>query len=112
MGPGRRARGDLGERLTDGTARSGVPSRMISQLRLTPDVALTRADGLAEALHVLARGPRSLIRKLQCISETFAPPMRNPRQPASSMRRQALVPGGFLNVEPPVRSLIGWLRSR
>ena len=50
-----------------------------------------------------------MIRKLQCISETFAPPMRKPRQPASSMRRQALVPGGFLNVEPPVRSLIGWV---
>ena len=54
----------------------------------------------------------SLIRKLQCISETLAPPTRRPRQPAASISFQALEPGGFLKVEPPVRSLIGWLASR
>ena len=53
-----------------------------------------------------------MIRKLQCISETLAPPTRKPRQPAASISFQALMPGGFLNVEPPVRSLIGWFFSR
>ena len=48
-----------------------------------------------------------LIRKLQCISETSAPPTRRPRQPAWSISFHALCPGGFLKVEPPVRSLIG-----
>ena len=38
--------------------------------------------------------------------------MRRPRHPAASISFQALWPGGFLKVEPPVRSLIGWLASR
>ena len=53
-----------------------------------------------------------LIRKLQCISETCAPPRRRPRQPAASISFQALLPGGFWKVEPPVFSRIGCAVSR
>ena len=52
-----------------------------------------------------------VIRKLQCISDTCAPPMRRPRQPARSISSQAFAPGGFLKVEPPVRVLTGWVRG-
>ena len=51
-------------------------------------------------------------RKLQCFSETWASPRVRPRQPAESISFQALVPGGFLKVEPPVRLRKGWLSSR
>ena len=37
---------------------------------------------------------------------------RRPRQPAASISCQAFWPGGFLNVEPPVRLLIGCVASR
>ena len=53
-----------------------------------------------------------LIRKLQCSSDTCASPTTSPRQPAASISCQALPPGGFLKVEPPVRLLIGWVASR
>ena len=53
-----------------------------------------------------------LIRKLQCISDTCAPPTRRPRQPAASISFQALWPGGFWKVEPPVFSRIGCAVSR
>ena len=36
----------------------------------------------------------------------------SPRQPAASISCQALWPGGFLKVEPPVRLLIGCVASR
>ena len=58
------------------------------------------------------------MRKLQCISETCASPIRRPRQPAASISCQALrwfgVPGGsgFLKVEPPVRLFTGCAVSR
>ena len=53
-----------------------------------------------------------LIRKLQCSSETCASPTTRPRQPAASISCQALCPGGFLKVEPPVRLFTGWVVSR
>ena len=53
-----------------------------------------------------------LIRKLQCIVATCASPLTSPRQPAASISCQALSPGGFLNVEPPVFSRIGCEASR
>ena len=87
---------------------------MISHSQPMPRARLDAgAHGLAEALDVLAAWRRaSLMRKLQCMSETCAPPTRKPRQPAASISFQELWPGGFLKVEPPVRSLIGWLVSR
>ncbi len=60
----------------------------------------------------VAVAPPRLIRKLQCMVLTWAPPICKPRQPAASMSFQALWPGGFLKVEPPVRLLIGWVASR
>ena len=38
----------------------------------------------------------------------MAPPKGRPRQPSPSTTRQALRSGGFLKVEPPVFSRIGW----
>ena len=53
-----------------------------------------------------------LIRKLACSSENLAPPNSLPRQPAASTSFQDEFPSGFLNVEPPVFSRIGWVASR
>ena len=53
-----------------------------------------------------------LIRKLACFSLTCAPPSVSPRQPAASTSCQALSPGGFLKVEPPVLLRSGWIASR
>lgn len=53
-----------------------------------------------------------LIRKLQCSSETCAPPRRRPRQPAASISSQARAPGGLAKVEPPVRLRTGWVAPR
>ena len=44
-----------------------------------------------------------LIKKLQCISETRAPPICNPRHPAASISCHAFMPGGLQKVEPLVR---------
>ena len=46
-----------------------------------------------------------------CFSETCAPPIRSPRQPARSISSHALWPGGLTKVEPPVR-LRGWVSVR
>jgi len=52
-----------------------------------------------------------LIRKLVCFSDTCAPPILRPRQPAPSISSHALWPGGLAKVEPPVR-LRGWDSAR
>ena len=53
-----------------------------------------------------------LTRKLQCFSETLAPPRPSPRHPARSISSQALTPGGFLKVLPPVGVRTGWVVRR
>ena len=53
-----------------------------------------------------------LIRKLQCSSETCAPPTIEPAAAGGVDQLPGLVPGGFLKVEPPVRLLIGCVASR
>ena len=60
-----------------------------------------------------AVAPPVLIRKLQCFSETCAPPRVRPRQPAASISSHAFMrPGGLRNVEPPVRARTGCVASR
>ena len=89
------------------------PTRLISHSSRTPLVASTRARTVSpRRSRSAAVAAPVLIRKLQCISETMAPPMRRPRQPAASMSCHALPPGGLVKVEPPVFSRIGWARSR
>ena len=78
-----------------------------------PDCALTRARTVSPSVSMSwAVASPVLMRKLQCISDTCAPPTRRPRQPAASTSFHALCPGGFLNVEPPVFSRIGCALSR
>ena len=67
---------------------------------------------LEELKSVLSVACPVLIMKLQCIGDICAPPIIMPRQPASSMSFQAEWPSGFLKVEPPVFSRIGWVVSR
>src|SRR5262249_47345899 len=77
------------------------PRRMISQGKAMPETALTRARTVSPSRSISsAVAAPSLIKKLQCISETLASPMRKPRQPAWSISFQALACGGFLKVEP------------
>ena len=70
------------------------PTRLISHSSRTP-LAPARAPAPSRRA---VRGRAAvaapvLIRKLQCISETMAPPIRRPRQPAASMSCQALLAG-------------------
>src|SRR4051812_19887837 len=99
-----------------GAARNdyaGTPTRFISQCSSIPEFSLTRARTVSPRTSISwPVAPPVLIRKLQCISETCAPPTRRPRQPAASISFQALRPGGFLKVEPPVFSRIGCAVSR
>ncbi len=53
-----------------------------------------------------------LIRKLQCFSDTCAPPRVRPRQPAASISSHAFMSGGLRKVEPPVRARTGCDASR
>src|SRR5665213_1703996 len=74
----------------------GIPIRLISQRSSIPEFSLTRARTVSPRVSISC--PLALpvlIRKLQCISDTCAPPTRNPRQPAASINFQALLPGGF-----------------
>src|SRR5712672_502635 len=89
------------------------PMRLISHSSSTPEFSFTRVRTVSPNVSISAALalPR-LIRKLQCISETWASPATSPRQPAASINCQALWPGGFLKVEPPVRLLIGCVASR
>src|ERR1700754_2329389 len=90
-----------------------IPIRLISHCSSIPEFSFTRARTVSPSVSI--SWPVALpvlIRKLQCISETCAPPTRRPRQPAASISFQALWPGGFLKVEPPVFSRIGCAVSR
>ena len=90
-----------------------VPTRWISHSRVMWVFASTRrrTSSPSASISALVALPR-LSRKLQCFSETWASPMRKPRQPAASISAQALWPGGFLKVEPPVRLRSGCDSSR
>src|SRR5206468_9743060 len=89
------------------------PTRWISHSRLMWVFASSRrrTSSPSASISALVALPR-LSRKLQCFSETWASPIVNPRQPAASISAQALWPGGFLKVEPPVRLLSGCDSSR
>src|SRR3546814_16460674 len=63
------------------------PPRSTRTDTLFPYTTLFRSDSRSSAVAVPV-----LIRKLQCLSETIAPPRRRPRQPAASMSCQALRP--------------------
>src|SRR3954470_16100598 len=85
-----------------------IPIRLISQCSSIPEFALTRSRTVSPSVSISCPVALPvLMRKLQCISETCAPPTRRPRQPAASISFQALLPGGFLKVDPPVFSRIG-----
>src|SRR3981189_791683 len=88
---------------------AGIPIRLISQCNSIPQCAFTLARTVSPSASISwpVAAP-VLMRKLQCISDTGAPPTRKPRQPAASISFHALCPGGFLKVEPPVFSRIGW----
>src|SRR4051794_16253222 len=75
-------------------------------------LAHAAADCLAEALDVGGGGPAPVDQEVAVYLGACAPPIVSPRQPAASTSCQALAPGGFLKVEPPVRSRIGWAASR
>ena len=74
-------------------------------------LALEQEKRVTEQISALVALPK-LSTKLQCFSDTWASPMVRPRQPAASISAQALCPGGFLKVEPPVFSRIGCDASR
>src|SRR5690606_3435826 len=95
------------------TPAHGRPTRWISHSRLTPWLPATfsRTSSPSPSMSALVASP-VLIRKLACFSLTCAPPSFRPRQPAASTSRQALSPGGFLKVEPPVLVRSGCDSSR
>ena len=70
------------------------------------------AHFLAERLDVGGRRLAEVEQEVAMLLGDLAPPTVRPRQPAASISFQALVPGGFLKVEPPVRLRSGWLASR
>src|SRR5712691_11033780 len=89
-----------------------VPMRLISHSSSTPEDSFTRFRTVSPSVSISAAvAPPRLIRKLQCSSETCALPTFRPRQPTASISSQALAPDGFLNVDPPVRLLIGCVAS-
>src|SRR6202040_2990482 len=90
-----------------------IPIRLISQCSSIPEFSFTRARTVSPRVSISwpVAAP-VLIKKLQCISDTCAPPTRKPRQPAASISFQALWPGGFWKVDPPVFSRIGCAVSR
>ena len=89
------------------------PMRLISQTSSTPLRSRTRRRTSSPSASMSAAVALPvLMRKLQCFSDTMAPPLRRPRQPASSISFQALCPVGLTKVLPPVRARIGWLSSR
>src|SRR5947199_9835006 len=90
-----------------------IPIRLISQCSSIPEFSLTRARTVSPRVSISCPVALPvLIKKLQCISDTCAPPTLRPRQPAASISFQALLPGGFLKVDPPVFSRIGCAVSR
>src|SRR5690606_12684666 len=89
------------------------PTLWISHSRVTPWLSRTRrrTSSPSPSISALVASP-VFIRKLACFALTCAPPNLSPRQPAASTRRQALSPGGFLKVEPPVLLRSGCDSSR
>src|ERR1044072_7398309 len=85
-----------------------IPIRLISQCSSIPEFALTRSRTVSPSVSI--SWPVALpvlMRKLQWISENCGPPTRKHRHAAPSINVQALSPGGFLKVDPPVFSRIG-----
>src|SRR5580692_10661208 len=90
-----------------------IPIRLISQCNSIPEFSFTRARTVSPSVSISCPvAAPVLIKKLQCISDTCAPPTRRPRQPAASISFQALLPSGFLKADPPVFSRIGCAVSR
>src|SRR5690606_5063665 len=76
-----------------GAASARIPRRLISHSSSTPLAARTRRrTSSPRSSSSAAVASPVLIRKLQCLSETCAPPRRRPRQPAASISCQALAP--------------------
>src|SRR3979411_429083 len=74
-----------------------IPIRLISQCSSIPECSFTRERTVSPSISISCPVALPvLIRKLQCISDTCAPPTRRPRQAAASISFQALVPRGFL----------------
>ena len=70
-----------------------------------PEFALTRSRTVSPKVSISCPVALPvLMRKLQCISDTCAPPTRKPRQPAASTNFQALLPGGSTFKNPPGNS--------
>src|SRR5215472_10954690 len=91
----------------------GRSIRLISQSSVTPVLRATSSRTASpRPSRSAAVAVPELIMKLACSGENIATPNGLPRQPAASISFQALCWGGFLNVEPPVFSRIGWLDSR
>src|ERR1700733_9813888 len=92
---------------------AGMPMRRISQSRVTPVATSTRrrTSSAKPSMSAAVAFP-VLIRKLQCFSETTAPPLVRPRQPAASISSHAFIPSGLRNVDPPVRARTGCDASR
>ena len=71
------------------------------------------ADGLAKLFELRRRSSALIDEEIAVeLGNLRRADRENPRKPASSMSCQDLCPGGFLNVEPPVRVLTGWVDSR
>ena len=103
------------EALRDGSACSGpgTPMRWISHSSVTPVAACTRRrTSSPRPSRSAAVAVPVLIRKLQCFSDTCAPPRVRPRQPAASISSHAFMSGGLRKVEPPVRARTGCEASR
>src|SRR5581483_457654 len=102
-----------GDQRQEPALHAGRPMRLISHSSSTPVLACTSARTASPSpSRSAAVASPVLIMKLACSGENIAPPNGLPRQPASSTSFQALAPGGFLKVEPPVFSRIGWVVSR
>src|SRR5690606_18730704 len=103
--------------LPQGEKDYGRPIRLISQFNCTPVFASTSARTASPnpSMSAAVASP-GLIMKLECSSLNLAPPPVTacslPRQPASSTSFHEEWPSGFLKVEPPVFSRIGWVFSR
>src|SRR5258705_13574174 len=86
------------------------PMRLISHSSSTPEFSFTRVRTVSPNVSISAAlALQWLIRKLQCISETWARPATKPRHPTASISCQALWPGALLKEESPVRLLIGFV---
>src|SRR5690606_38200662 len=75
-------------------ASVGNPIRLISHSSSTPEFSRTRLRIVSPSSSICeAVASPSLIRKLQCKSDTFAGPIANPRKPAASISCHDFMPG-------------------